>query len=150
MPPQLHDWTCSVCSATWVLQSTSTAYLHDDVYEARRLVGEDMGYPNCVNETYGCMSADCLLALFGRYGLLAHHAWVTFDQAYAIAEQTTGLVNPVGMYHFMALRGVLDVPALWLANSAIGYRGVGESLNRNQFNSLGPVQVIYLANPQPS
>lgn len=149
MPPQQYDWTCSVCSSTWVLQATSTAYVDDDAYTARQYVGEDMGYPSCVNETYGCMSSQCVVDLFGRYGLLASQAWVTFDQAYAIAQQTTGVINPQGMYHFMAIRGISN-GALWLANSAVGYRGVYETLDRSQFNSLGPVQVIYLANPQPS
>jgi len=105
-----------------------------------------IGYPNCVNETYGLMSADCLIQAFKQMGYVARQAWVTFDQAYAICSHTTGAINPVGMYHFMGIRGVdgIDVGSLWVANSALGYRGIWESLDRGQFNALGPVQLIYL------
>lgn len=138
---QAYDWTCSVCSATWVLQSMGILDPAMDQYEARYTVGYLMGYPNCVNETYGCMSTDCVKNIFEAYGLLAENSYVTFDQAYAIAGQTTGTINPNGMYHFMAIRGRTGSD-LWVANSAPGYRGVYDSLTRSQFNSLGPVEIV--------
>jgi len=107
-----------------------------------------MGYPSCVNETYGCMSAQCIVDLFAAYALSARQAWLNFDQAYAAAAQTTGVINPIGMYHFMGIRGVKG-GALWVANSAPGYAGVGDTLSREQFNALGPVQVVLLEQPQP-
>lgn len=143
MSGQYYNWTCSVCSATWVLQSTWTIDPQRDQYDAREEVGLVIGYPNCVNETYGCMSADCIIRGFDYYGYAAQQAWVNFDQAYAIMSHTTGVINPTGMYHFMGIRGVKD-GNLWVANSAQGYDGVYDTLNRNQFNSLGPVQIVYL------
>ena len=136
MEPQVYNWTCSVASFTWVIEATGTA----DITREQAL--EVIGYPNCVNETYGLMSADCLIQAFSYYGLEARQEWVTFDQAYSIMQSTTGVINPMGMYHFMAMRGVTD--DLWVANSAPGYLGVFDSLSRSQFNSFGPVQVIYL------
>lgn len=146
MPGQYYDWTCSVCSTTWVLQATGTAYTDSDTYAARDEVGSRMGYPTCVNKTYGCMSSQCVIDCFASYGLRSAQAWVTFDQAYAIMSHTTGVINPQGMYHFMACRGVdySDYPQLWVANSAQGYKGVYDTMTRDQFNSLGPVQIIYL------
>lgn len=138
MAPQLYDWTCSVCSYTWVINSTATDPILD-----RESAGTIIGYPNCVNETYGCMSSQCIINAFGYYGLTAKEAYCTFDQAYAIMEHTTGTINPNGMYHFMACRGVRN-GNLWVANSAPGYRGVYDEMNRSQFNSLGPVSIIYL------
>lgn len=148
MPPQAYEWTCSVCSATWVLGATGALHSSGDVYADRQVVGLAMGYPNCVNETYGCMSAQCLVDVFAHYGLSSAQTWVNFDQAYAIASSTTGAINPTGQYHYMALRGV-DGGEILVANSAPGYMGVYSSLDRGQFNALGPVQVIYLDNPQP-
>jgi hypothetical protein len=148
MAAQAYEWTCSVCSLTWCLQSTGTAYVGDDVYDARAQAGVQLGYPDCIDEVYGLKSAACLVDVFAGYGLSARQAWVTFDQAYAIAAQTTGCINPIGMYHFMAIRGA-DQGAIAVANSAPGYMGVYSSLDRAQFNALGPVQVIYLDNPQP-
>jgi len=58
-------------------------------------------------------------------------------------HQTTGVINPLGMYHFMAMRGT-NPDSLWVANSAPGYHGIYDTLDRASFNNLGPVQVIYL------
>lgn len=143
MAPQLYSWTCSICSTTWVMQALGIIDPNFDQYAARDEVGAIIGYPNCVNETYGCMSADCLIAAFKYFGLEARQAWVTFDQAYAIANNTTGIINPIGMYHFMAIRGTRNGD-IWVANSAPGYDGVWDNLTRSAFNNLGPVQVIYL------
>jgi hypothetical protein len=143
MPNQAHSWTCSVCSCTWVLQASATAYQDSDIYDARHAVGERMGYPSCVNETYGCMSDQCVIDTFASYGLIARQAYCTFDQAYAIARTNTGTINPQAQYHFMAIRGTSGAD-IWVANSAPGYMGVGDTLSRSQFNALGPVSVIYV------
>ena len=143
MPSQAYSWTCSVCSTTWVLQATDTAYQEDDIYDARYAVGERMGYPSCVNQTYGCMSQQCVIDTLASYGLVAKQAYVTFDQAYALARQYTGVINPVGMYHFMGIRGVSGSD-IWVANSAEGYDSVWSNLTRERFNALGPVSVIYV------
>ena len=137
----MYEWTCSICSFTWVIQATGT-----DPTLTREQAGLIIGYPNCVNETYGLMSAQCMIDAFSHYGLKSKQEWVTYDQAYAIMREHTGVINPVGMYHFMACRGVdgMDIGDLWVANSAPGYRGVYDTLNRSTFNSLGPTQLIYL------
>jgi len=140
MAQQQMEWTCSVCSFDWVLGATATADI------SREEAAQIIGYPNCVNETYGLMSAQCMIDAFSQMGLRSKQAWVTFDQAYAIMQQTTGVINPIGMYHFMGMRGTdySDIGTLWIANSALGYRGIYEEMTRSQFNSLGPVQLIYL------
>jgi hypothetical protein len=141
MAPQQLSWTCSVASFTWVINATKT-----DPSLTRDQALEIIGYPECVNETYGCMSAQCLIDAYKHFGLEAKQAWVTYDQAYSICANTTGQINPIGMYHFMAIRGTdgYEPGTLWVANSAPGYKGVYDTLDRAQFNSLGPVQVIYL------
>jgi hypothetical protein len=141
MQPQAYEWTCSVASVTWVLQSMQAAYVDVDQYTAREQVLNTLGYPQCVNEVYGAMSSTCLQEGLSQYGLDSQQAWVTFDQAYAICSGTTGLINPVGMYHYMAIRGVSG-DSLWVANSAPGYYGVGDTLSRSQFNALSPVQIV--------
>jgi hypothetical protein len=142
MAPQTYEWTCSVASWNWVAGATAVAYL------SREQAGELIGYPQCVNETYGCMSAQCLIDAYAQIGLVARQAWLTFDQAYALCRVTTGQLNGLGWYHFAAIRGV-TTNALHIANSARGYRGVWDTLTREQFNSLGPFQAIYLQQPQP-
>jgi hypothetical protein len=128
---------------TWVLQATATAYQDSDIYDARYAVGTEMGYPSCVNESYGLMSQQCLVDEFMRHGLIAHQAWLTFDQAYALARTNTGTINPTGQYHVMALRGTSGAD-IAVANSAEGYMGVYSTLSRDQFNALGPVSVVFV------
>jgi hypothetical protein len=137
MATQWYNWTCSVCSVTWALNAMGLTHL------SREEVGVTMGYPNCVNETYGCMSSDCVAGTFAAYGYNTRRAYCTFDNAFAIMSQTTGTINPQGMYHFMGIRGVRG-GGLWVANSAPGYRGVWDDLSRSAFNSLGPVELIYV------
>lgn len=141
MAPQQLEWTCSICSYTWVINSTGV-----DPNLTREQATSIIGYPNCVNETYGLMSADCMINAFAHYGLHAIQKWVTFDEAYSICRNRTGVINPVGMYHFMAIRGVdgVDIGDIWIANSAPGYKGIYDSISRNSFNQLGPTQIIYL------
>ena len=143
MASQAYGWTCSVCSATWVLQASATAYQDANIYDARYEVGVAMGYPSCVNETYGSMSPQCVVDTFDAYGLVAKQAWVNFDQAYAIARVYTGTINPTTMYHYMAIRGVSG-ENIWVANSAESYKGVYDTLSRSQFNALGPVSLIWI------
>jgi len=125
------------------LQATATAYQDADIYDARYAVGAEMGYPNCVNETYGLMSQQCIVDEFTRHGLVAHQAWCTFDEAYAIAGSATGTINPTGQFHVMALRGTSGSD-IAVANSAEGYYGVYSTLSREQFNALGPVSLVWV------
>jgi hypothetical protein len=136
MAPQAYNWTCSVCSVTWTLNALGLAV-------SREEVGLVIGYPDCVNETYGCMSSHCLITAYKEYGYYAKQAWVTYDQAWALAGHYTGVINPMGMYHFMGVRGQ-DNANIWVANSAQSYHGVYDILDRERFNALGPVQVIYI------
>lgn len=143
MAPQAYGWTCSVCSTTWVLQATGLQPSSGDIYSDRENVAYQIGYPNCVNSYNGCESIECIVRVFEEHGVVARNFWVTFDQAYAIAGLTTGVINPIGMYHFMAIRG-RSGSDLWVANSAESYDGVWSTLSRSQFNALGPVQVAVL------
>jgi len=142
MAPQAYEWTCSICSLDWVVNALANAS-GQVPHTNRQEVANIIGVPECVNATYGLMSTQCMQDAMMTFGLESVAAWVTFDQAYAIMRQHTGVINPQGMYHFMGCRGVLE-SELWVANSALNYCGVWDTLSRSQFNALGPVQIIYL------
>jgi len=137
MAQQVYSWTCSICTITWVLNSTGVSQ------DGRQAVGDVLGYPGCVNETYGLMGSQCMVNCFAQYGLLTLEKWVGFDEAYAIAQSHTGGISPSGMYHWMAIRGVSGSD-IWVANSAQGYKGVWDTISRSQFNAYGPVKVVYV------
>jgi hypothetical protein len=140
MPPQVYDWTCSACSLDWVLRATGVAPQH-----TREQAVEEIGYQNQINPTYGLMDASgsALRRVFADYGLDTRQAWLTFDQVWSGANQTTGQMSGGAWYHWVAIRGTSGSD-LWIANSAPGYKGVWDILTREQFNVLGPFSVVYL------
>jgi|SRR5215471_13502149 len=136
MEQQLYNWTCSICSFTWVCNAIG-------IPMDRIQAGSIIGYPSCVNETYGLMSADCLINAFASVNLKAIQGWYTFQEAYSICRDHTGVINPLGMYHFMGVRGV-SPSTIWVANSAPGYCGITDDLNKYNYDSLGPTQLIWI------
>jgi len=140
MAPQFYSWTCSVCSLDWVLQAAGLAAASD-----RYGVGQQIGYPENVNGTYGLMDATGseLQAVLNDYGQSSESARLGFDQVYARVQETTGCMSGGAWYHWVALRGT-DDDALWIANSAPGYKGVYDRLSRADFERLGPFNVVLL------
>lgn len=139
MAPQVRNWTCSICATDWTLRATGL-----NPYSTREQVTAEIGYPNCVDEYSGLRDGACVVRVFADYGVDAVQEWVSdFDRAYQLCSETAGLVDSIGMYHFMAIRGVTD-NHLWVANSALGYRGVYETISRDQFLNLGPWKLVWL------
>jgi hypothetical protein len=140
MSPQIHDWTCSACSLNWVLRATGVAPDH-----TREQAVEEIGYPNQINPTYGLMDASgsALRRVYADYGLETRQAWLTFDQTWAGANETTGQMSGGVWYHWVAVRGTRG-PDLWIANSAPNYMGVSDILTRADFERLGPFSVVWL------
>lgn len=139
MPPQLRDWTCSICATDWVLRATGL-----NPWSTREQVCGQIGYPNCVNENVGLADTNCLIPVFEQYGVEAIQEWVEWGRLLEIAGSTTGVLNGLGWYHFVSIRGLTESGGVWIANSASGYRGVGETLSAEQFAALGPFQVVRL------
>jgi hypothetical protein len=105
----------------------------------------EIGEPENINATYGLMdsSGSQLRRVLDEYGLPSSQGWLTFDYVYAIAEQTTGLMSGGAWYHWVGIRGTYG-STIWIANSAPGYKGIYDTLSREQFNNLGPFSVVYL------
>ena len=88
-------------------------------------------------------SGSALQSVLATYGVSTKHIWGTFDQIYVIAEFTTGMMSGGAWYHWVSLRGVSGRD-IWIANSAPGYKGIYDTLSREQFNSLGPFSCVFL------
>lgn len=140
MPHQAASWTCSACALAWVERSTGV----NPAAEEWSAVAE-IGEPENINATYGLMdsSGSQLRRVLDEYGLPSSQGWLTFDYVYAIAEQTTGLMSGGAWYHWVGIRGTYG-STIWIANSAPGYKGIYDTLSREQFNNLGPFSVVYL------
>jgi hypothetical protein len=119
--------------------------LPPDIYVSRFARTYEIGYPHNINSTYGLMDASgrALRDVLSRYGVQTDQAWLDFDTVYQLALGTTGMMSGAAWYHWVALRGV-DGPRLAIANSAPGYKGVYDTLTREQFNALGGFSVVWL------
>lgn len=140
MPTQRVNWTCSACALAWVLRATG---LDPDATEDQCV--SQIGYPDNINATYGLMdgSGAELQRVLADYEQDSAQDWLTFGEVYAGAGQTTGMMSGGGWYHWVAIRGQSD-GNLWIANSAPGYRGVGDILTKDDFQRLGPFSVVWL------
>jgi len=140
MPAQEANWTCSACALAWVLRSTGLnpeATEWSEVYE--------IGTPQNINSQVGLTNANgsALRAVYQTYGQATEQGWLGFDQVYALAQETTGQLSGAAWYHWVALRGVQG-NNLWIANSAQGYKGVYDTLSRDDFARLGGFSVVWL------
>lgn len=146
MPGQLYDWTCSACSTEWIERALGFPRGHD-VYTNREQVVYAIGYPGNINGTYGLMDgsgAQLQRVLADSTGFDSAQGWLDFDEVYGLAaDQTPTLMSGASWYHWVAVRGVQG-SALWIANSAPGYKGIFDILSRADFDRLGGFSVVWL------
>jgi hypothetical protein len=144
MPAQVQDWTCSACSTEWVERATG----HNrtgDVFANRELVIQAIDYTSHISPAIGLhdSSGTQLRRVLREWGLETYHGWLTYEEAYAIYSHTLGLMSGGAWYHWVACRAVTP-GYLWIANSAPGYRGVHNTLGREDFQRLGPFSRLWV------
>lgn len=140
MPPQTYGWTCSSCALDWVLRATAAS-----PNQTRPATVMEIGLPENINPTYGLMDASGpeLQRVLSDHGLDSEQGWLDFDTVYALAQDTTGLMSGGAWYHWCAIRGIQG-NSIFIANSAPGYKGIWDTLSREDFVRLGPFSVVYL------
>lgn len=139
MPPQVASWTCSICATDWLLRATGL-----DPWSTREKVAYELGYPSCVDEWSGLKDTQCIVRVLESFGVDAVQEWVSWSRALDIAGSTAFILNSTSWYHFVGGRGLTEWGGLWIANSAQGYRGIWETIDAAQWNSLPGWQMVYL------
>jgi len=117
-----------------------------DIYGTREQAVYEIGYPDNINPAYGLMDGSgkqLERVLNDIYAQDTRQDWLDFDSVYALAQGTTGLMSGASWYHWCAIRGVSGAN-LWIANSAPGYKGIGDFLSREDFSRLGGFSVVWL------
>ncbi|HYW86219.1 MAG TPA: hypothetical protein VFB50_00505 [Chloroflexota bacterium] len=145
MPGQLYDWTCSACSTEFVERALGYPR-GSDIYSNREAVIYAIGYDNNINPTYGLMDgsgAQLQRVIKEQTGADSSQGYLSFDETYALAQQTPGLMSGAAWYHWVAIRGVQG-STIWVANSAPGYKGIYDNVSREDFARLGGFSVVYL------
>lgn len=139
MAPQVKGWTCSICATDWLLRATGL-----DPNSTREKVAVGIGYPSCVDEWSGLKDTQCLVNLLSDYGVEARQEWVSWARALELASSTAYILNSTSWYHFVGGRGVAEWGGLWVANSALGYQNIWETIDQGQWNGLPGWQMVYL------
>jgi hypothetical protein len=140
MPPQHLDWTCAACSLDWLVRATGV-----DPFSTRQGTIDAIGYPDNINPQVGLAdgSGRELQRVLTDYGVETSQAWLDFDTVYQLAQHTTGMMSGARWYHWCGIRGARS-GALWIANSAPGYRGVFDVVTREDFERLGGFSVVWV------
>jgi hypothetical protein len=138
MAPQTFGWTCSICATDWLLRATGL-----DPYSSREKVALELGW-DCVDPYSGLKDTQCLVRLLEQFGVSAQQEWVSWDRALELAGSTAYILNSTSWYHFTGGRGVTDWGGLWIANSASGYRGIYDTVDESQWNSLPGWQMVWI------
>jgi hypothetical protein len=86
---------------------------------------------------------------YGEFGYRGEHdGGVSFDE---VAQEAATLRHPVqiggrGWYHWSGVRGYSD-GLLRLANPGPGWKGINQTMSREQFEYLGPFSLVRLTHP---
>jgi hypothetical protein len=141
----LYDWTCSACSLEWIKRAIGLI-VTDDIYGNRETTVYEIGYPHNINPQVGLTDgsgAALQNVLRDLYGQESDQGWLSFDDAYALAQEGPGMMSGAAYYHWVGIRGVQG-STIWVANSAEGYKGIYSNLSREDFTRLGPFSVVWL------
>ena len=138
MPPQVYNWTCSICACDWLLRATGL-----NPHSSREQVAYEIGYPSCVDAYSGLKDTLCLVDVFRHYGVEAHQEWVDWPRAYELAGSTAYILNSTSWYHFVGGRGTIN-GSLWVANSAPGYQSIWDVVSASDWNRLPGWQMVWL------
>jgi hypothetical protein len=127
---QTGNWQCSAASSAWVLQSMGMTWGQDDVV---RWLG-----PNNISEALGLHegSGRMLAALFKSRGLDAYYGPLSWANALAMAGRQPFCMGGGNWYHWTAVRNS-DADGLHLANPAPNWKGVGQYIDRAEWNAWG-------------
>jgi hypothetical protein len=117
----------------------------DDIYGSRQTTVYEIGYPNNISPDVGLHDAggSALMAVLESYGQESSQSWLDFDTTYELVQGTAGMMSGAAWYHWVGLRGVQG-SNLWVANSAPGYKGIYDTLSREDFARLGGFSVVWL------
>lgn len=149
-PPhaQDKDYDCSQESAEWALWSVGRK--PSDDWMEQTMIAEGVISPELgLLDASGAGLASWLNRYYGADGYVANaFDDVTFDQLATVCGRYPLMIGGRKWGHWSGLRGY-DTAAdqLLLANPSAGWRGVGQVMERDQFDRLGPFSAVELTHP---
>jgi hypothetical protein len=145
-PPerQVQSWACAIRATTWVLKSLGVnidaGTLQDEMVPGR--VTPELGLLDA--RGYGIaetIKAHIPTAWHDRVHVFDSISW---DELRSLAGQGPIALGGRAWYHWTAVRQANADGTLALANPAPGYKGVGDTLSRGQWDALGPFSAVWV------
>lgn len=141
---QDYPWDCAACSTAWAMRTIGYAVSEQDVIAG-------LG-PARISPTYGLLDASGagLVSFLEEQGIhAANNPNATFSDCRDAAGYQPMVIGGRGWNHWVAVRmgsvcaGVPSSLGLILMNPAPGWMGVGQYLDENSFNALGPFSAVW-------
>lgn len=147
--PQPNDWSCALQSVQWLLRSigrnpdasdtTNDPWLTSQLVP--NIIRPDVGLRNATGEDL----AAWITREYGHeMGFTAYASPVRFDDVAAGAGVNPTMIGGRGWNHWSGVRALRSDGQLRLANPADGWKGVGQTMSREQFDALGPFTAVWI------
>jgi hypothetical protein len=148
LPTELQDvpWDCAAASLTWALNTIGRGVTEADVVSG-------LG-PSRISPTYGLLDASGagIVSYLAEIGIgAANNPSASWDDILAAAGSQPMIMGGRYWCHWTGVR--IGGPEQWsvgerflaLANPAPGWMGVGQTLNQEVFENLGPFSAVWFA-----
>jgi hypothetical protein len=149
-PRQVDAWSCSVHTTTWMLDATGNGVTWDQVSARMQSTGR-VSPALGLTDASGAGVAATLRDFADGTPEVGSSGTASFDDVAARAGHMAVGIGGRAWNHWTAVRdydAAHDV--LLLANSAPGWRGVGQELGRGDFARLGTFSIAWLDYGQPA
>lgn len=143
--PQNHPWDCAEQSTLWGM----TAYGRhpaDTWMEGRMLADGIVSVEQGLLDASGAGLAAWITDQYGEFGYSGHNnSRVSFDDVARLVGKEPVLIGGRAWNHWSGVRRY-DAANDWLelANPADGWMGVRQTMNRQQFDALGPFSCVLI------
>jgi hypothetical protein len=142
--PQDYPWDCAACSTAWAMRTIGFAVTEQDVITG-------LG-PGRISPTLGLLDASGagLVSYLAEMGIGAeNNPSATFQDMMAAAGYQPMVMGGRAWCHWVGVRMSTAVahtdlwPQLALMNPAAGWMGVGQTIDKPTFDSLGPFSAVW-------
>jgi len=141
---QSDDWSCSVYTTTWMLRATANDETWSSVSNRMLSTGR-VSQAQGLSDASGAGLAQTLREMATGSPDVGSTPSASFDEVAAKAGEMAVGIGGRAWNHWSAVRGYdAKRDVLLLANSAPGYRGVSQTLDRGQFRSLGGMSMVWM------
>jgi hypothetical protein len=146
--PQNESFDCSQDSLEWALYAVGRA--PSDVWLTNTMIAQGVMSRNLgLLDASGAGLAGFVTREYGEFGYSAENvASVTFDEVAREAGYYPVLIGGRTWNHWSGVRSYdATNDVLILANPSEGWMGVGQTLNRGQFDQMGPFSLVRVLHP---